>query len=115
MRGVKFADPSTIFRILLLILIVLFLITCLYLFSLFFILLMSTILSLLCLLLVIVRWPLLDYSMTLFEVAYLREMRQEVCPHHMVLIDVSTLYLTHRNEMICKKRPVIVSNPSNFT
>ena len=49
------------------------------------------------------------------EVSDFREMGEEVSPHHMVLIYVSTLDLAHSDEVICQEKTVVIADSSNFT
>ena len=74
-------------------------------------------LSILCLglLKVIVYWSLFDDSMCLVKVPDLREVGEEVSPHHVVLVYVCTLDLAHCDEMICQEKTVVIAYTSYFS
>ena len=63
-----------------------------------------------------VAWPLLDDHMLLLalQVANLGEVREEVRPHDMVLVDVGALDLAHGDEVVRQQQPVVVAYPSHF-
>ena len=68
-------------------------------FRLFIILIMPAVLGL-SLLKIIVRWPLFDNDVLLLKVSDFGEVREEIGPHNMVLVNVGALNLAHGDEVI---------------
>ena len=42
-------------------------------------------------------------------------MGKEVSPHHVVLVYVGTLDLTHCDKVICQEKTIVIAYSSNFT
>lgn len=54
------------------------------------------------------------WVLILFKLAYLREVRQEVGPHDVMLVDVGALHLSHLNVVFTQKTAVVSARSADF-